>query len=234
VNQRLPEPPRTRLRVKVAALTTLVLAAGGIAVGVVRHVRADSPNRAKARDRSTAVEPKQLAHLMAAPHLLFEDTDLGHAYRKLEVVPLTDPSGPRAITPFTCDRVATAQKVGVCLATNRGVVTTYKAEIFDQTFKVLHTFFLPGLPSRVRLSPDGHWAAITVFVKGDNYASEAFATRTTFVDTATAKHVGGLEQFHVTDGNAKVATGRRTTGASRSPPTATSSTRRWVAATTSS
>ena len=94
-----------------------------------------------------------MAELMSAPHLLFENTDLGPAYGRVEVVPLTDPGGVRAITPITCDRVATAKNVGVCLTINRGVVTTYNGKIFDRNFKVLHTFPLPGLPSRARLSP---------------------------------------------------------------------------------
>ena len=94
------------------------------------------------------VTANQMASLMSAPHLLFENTDLGPAYGRVEVVPVSDPGGPRAITPITCDRVASARDVGVCLVINRGIVTTYEGKIFDSNFNVLHTFALPGLPSR--------------------------------------------------------------------------------------
>ncbi|MDQ1462527.1 MAG: hypothetical protein QOI08_4011, partial [Actinomycetota bacterium] len=50
----------------------------------------------------------------------------------------------------------------------------------------------------------GHWAAMTVFVNGDNYSQAGFSTRTSFVDTTTGKAVANLEQFHVTDGTSTV------------------------------
>ncbi len=194
------EPPLgARLGVKIAAFVTLVVVCAVAGVAYVIHAKGNDPKSGKPQELSHQVTPTRMAELMSAPHLLFENTDLGPAYGRVEVVPLSDPLGVRAITPLTCDRVATAKTVGVCLTINRGVITTYTGKIFDNNFKVLHTFPLLGLPSRARLSPDGHWAVMTVFVSGDNYASATFSTRTSFIDTTTGKNRGNLEQFHVTD-----------------------------------
>jgi hypothetical protein len=198
-------PPKpARLSVKIAAFVTLVAVCAIVGLAFFLHARSENPKNGTPQENSVVVAPSQLDALMSAPHLLFQNTDLGHAYGKVEVVPLSDPGGPRAITPLTCDRVAAAQNVGVCLIIDRGILTTYKGEIFDRNFHVMHTFSLPGLPSRARLSPNGHWAAMTVFVNGDNYSQAGFSTRTSLVDTSTGKNIGNLEQFDVTDNGKKV------------------------------
>jgi Tol biopolymer transport system component len=53
------------------------------------------------------------------------------------------------------------------------------------------------VPSRTRVSPDGHWAAATVFEHGHSYAEDGFSTRTSIVDTATGHVHSDLEQFTV-------------------------------------
>ena len=64
-------------------------------------------------------------------------------------------------------------------------------------FKPLHTFNLTGTPSRTRVSHDGRFAAVTVFVTGDSYNSGGFSTRTTLIDLAAEKVIGDLEDFSV-------------------------------------
>jgi hypothetical protein len=101
-------------------------------------------------------------------------------------------------TPLACDRVHYAGGRGVCLTASRGVVTTYTAIMFDEAFTAGHEIALPGVPSRVQVSPDGTRAGITVFVSGDSYASGTFSTRTFIVNTATGEVLGELEEFAVT------------------------------------
>ena len=198
-------PPTTRVGLRIAAFVTLLVVCAGIGIAFVVHVsQTENPKNGKPQEQSVAVPDAQLDALMAKPHLMFQNTDLGPATGRVEVVPLSNPQGPRAVTPLTCDRVATANNVGVCLIIDRGIINTYKGEIFDKNFHVTHSFPLPGLPSRARLSPDGHWAAMTVFVSGDSYAAQSFSTRTSFVNTATGQNLGNLEQFHVTDNGSTV------------------------------
>jgi Tol biopolymer transport system component len=85
----------------------------------------------------------------------------------------------------------------LCLQASRDVLTTYRAVSFDAAFQVLHSFNLAGTPSRTRVSRDGRFAAVTVFVTGDSYNSGGFSTRTTLIDLASEKFIGDLEEFNV-------------------------------------
>ena len=85
----------------------------------------------------------------------------------------------------------------MCLQASRDVLTTYRAVSFDAGFQVLHSFNLAGTPSRTRVSRDGRFAAVTVFVTGDSYNSGGFSTRTTLIDLASEKFIGDLEEFNV-------------------------------------
>lgn len=118
--------------------------------------------------------------------------------RGLSVVPLDDPQGPQASVPFECDRVDFAQGLGVCLTPRRNIISPSSAIIFDDSFNVIHTLGVPGLPSRVRLSPDGRWAAVTSFVDGHSYAAEFFSTKTVIIDVERGRVVHDLERFTVT------------------------------------
>ena len=141
---------------------------------------------------------------MAEPHVVLSNTGFGDDYGKVEVAATDDPDGPRALAPLDCARVAMSGGTGICLTVDQGIVTTYSGKIFDESFEVEHTFPLPGRPSRARVSPDGRYAAMTVFVFGDSYAASTFSTRTIFVDTTTGESLGNLEDFEVTKGDKTV------------------------------
>jgi hypothetical protein len=88
---------------------------------------------------------------------------------------------------------------GLCLGHNYfgGVTSSYGEYTFGPDFRVDHTFQQNGLPSRARLSPDGHFGSTTVFVAGDSYADGGFSTRTVLVDAASGATLGDLEQFTI-------------------------------------
>ena len=67
--------------------------------------------------------------MLAVPHLIFRSTALGADYGHVAIAPLSDPDGPRAFTPASCDRVYARDNVGLCLVASRGVVTTYQAQV---------------------------------------------------------------------------------------------------------
>jgi hypothetical protein len=188
-----------RMGVRVALFTVLVVVCVAVGGAYVVYARGNNPRNGKPTEPLAAGSDAARAAVMAEPHVVFRNTELGSNYGKVEVVPLSAPAGPRFVTPLQCDRVAMGRRVGVCLTTEQGVVTTYRGEIFDAQFRVVHEFPLPGLPSRVRLSPDGKYAAMTVFVYGDSYAADNFSTRTLFVDTSSGAVLGDLEGFDVTE-----------------------------------
>ena len=88
---------------------------------------------------------------------------------------------------------------GICLKLSAAVlVPGTDAVIFDARFHTLHTLELAGLSSRVRMSPDGRYAAATTFVHGDSYADAGFSTRTSIIDMKKGSIVLDLEKLEVT------------------------------------
>lgn len=99
---------------------------------------------------------------------------------------------------LACERVYFAAGRGLCLALAPSGVE-YDATVFDSGLRPLHEIPLTGLPSRARVSADGRYGAMTVFVTGDSYLESptAFSTRTTIVEMASGRQLGRLEQFDV-------------------------------------
>ncbi|HKT84136.1 MAG TPA: hypothetical protein VJQ84_09910 [Solirubrobacterales bacterium] len=105
----------------------------------------------------------------------------------------------RAGGQLACERVYFAAGRGICMGVAESGVD-YIATVFDAKMHPVHTIRLSGFPSRARVSADGRYGAMTVFVTGDSYlgTSGAFSTRTYIVDMASGETIGQLEQFHVT------------------------------------
>lgn len=185
---------RSRAILGFGVLVAVCVAAGA---AYLLYARDRSQEQVRTARQVEVADRSELGDFVAEPHVLFRSTALGDTYGRVAVVPDGDPSGPRALTPLSCERVDMAGKRGVCLIANRGVLTTYGAEIFDRRFRVTHRFDLPGLPSRARVAPDSSVAAMTVFVSGDSYASNSFSTRTIFADLETGELLGNLEEFEV-------------------------------------
>jgi Tol biopolymer transport system component len=58
---------------------------------------------------------------------------------------------------------------------------------------------LEGIPSRARISPDGRYGSVTMFVTGHSYAvAGAFSTATTIIDLSSGRALANLEEFTVT------------------------------------
>jgi hypothetical protein len=126
--------------------------------------------------------------------ILFRDTQLGAGYGKLAVADLTDLARRRIIPNLACEVIAFAARHGVCLAAERGFVTTYEARLFDADYGVRARVPLAGIPSRVRVAPNGAIAAVTVFVTGHAYDSIDFSVQTLLLDTATGGVLADLER----------------------------------------
>ena len=151
------------------------------------------------RRTAAAARPAFIGRLEAPParpYLVVSSTASDETWRHLMLVSAAEPRAGAFVTPLSCERSHMAGGRGVCL---RQDVSTadYYLEIFDDRFVPRHRVPLTGVPSRTRVSPDGRWAAATVFEHGHSYAEEGFSTRTTIVDTGTGQVYGDLEQFSV-------------------------------------
>ena len=148
--------------------------------------------------------PADLDDREEEPVLLFRHTGLDESFGVASVErPAADAgAGGRRATPLRCDRVDLAGERGVCLTTDR-FYTTHSILVFDGAFEPLHRLPLHGVPSRVRLAPDGRLAAVTVFVSGHSYLDEGFSTETSIIDTYSGeRRIANLEEMEVRRGGA--------------------------------
>jgi hypothetical protein len=140
-------------------------------------------------------DPTQLAAVRSRAHVLFINKQPGPGFGRIALAPLDALGGPRYLTPLECEHVYFAGGFGLCLSTDRRLMSTYFAYTFGSDFTIGARIPLQGYPSRVRVSPDGRMGAITVFIRGDSYAAGGFSTRTTLVEIATGRQIGDLEQY---------------------------------------
>lgn len=162
--------------------------------------------RIAAADRSAAAsvptfdlnQPDVIAMLdgmRQTPRLFFQSAS---AYGRIGVVTLDDPGDQKIFDTLECERSHFGRQGGLCLVLNRDSMQPRAFAYFlDHHFKQLGRLDLAGLPIRARVSADGRHAASTVFVTGENYASEDFTTRTTIYDLASRTPIAELEQFTV-------------------------------------
>jgi hypothetical protein len=191
-------PRRTRFnRIVIFAVLCAVCAVAVAAYALTAIQRNQAQTALESAD--SPAPPEVLASIVAQPHIVFLHSPSGDAYRRVAVVPLDAPDGPRYLTPLQCQRVYVAAGEGLCLGNNyiNGVGSNYTAYAFDDGFNVTHTYDAPGIPTRDRLSPDGSLGALTVFVTGHSYADAAFSTATTLVDTSGGQTITNLEQFSI-------------------------------------
>lgn len=170
-------------------------AASGLTVDGVGRAPVPPPTPVAAAADSSVAD--SLAVLDRQPGLLFASAAFDRTNGYLAIASLGSPETDRYRTKLRCERVHFAGGAGICLAADRGMITTFSAHTFGPDFRIRHTVPLPGLPSRARVSPDGRRAAITIFVSGDSYNAVGFSTRTTLLDVATGHVIADLESFAV-------------------------------------
>ncbi|MFJ2890283.1 TolB family protein [Streptomyces sp. NPDC087305] len=184
---------RNRLLVLLAAVAALAV----VATASVLHASA----RAERRNETQPGGPRITAGRVTLTNpgtMVFRNMAWGPHRDELTTVPAATPAGPRTASGLKCLRFYAASGTGVCLQAVHGTVTdTYRALILDAHLKETARYDVPGIPSRARVSPTGHFAAWTAFVGGDSYAGTNFSTRAAIVDTRTGKLIPTLEAFRI-------------------------------------
>jgi hypothetical protein len=117
---------------------------------------------------------------------------------RLGIVDPAQPGEIRLIEGLVCEVAYAAGGRGICLNPERRILGEFSATLFDaKTFTPLGKVPIHGLPSRARVSPDGSFAAYTVFTSGHGYGSVDFSTDTRLIDVAKAQELVNLEDFAV-------------------------------------
>jgi hypothetical protein len=150
-------------------------------------------------DETTTEARPQAREVLAHTDLMVRAVDPTNPRLNGRVYSVEDGKVERSSADLACERVYYAGGRGICMGVAPSGVD-YEATIFDAKLRPAHHLDLTGFPSRARVSADGRYGAMTVFVSGDSYleSPSAFSTRTTIVEMASGKQIGQLEQFDVT------------------------------------
>lgn len=184
---------RNRLLVLLAAVAALAV----VATASVLHASARAERRNEAQPGGPRITAGRIT-LTNPGTMVFRNMAWGPHRDELTTVPAATPAGPRTASGLKCLRFYAASGTGVCLQAVHGTVTdTYRALILDAHLRETARYDVPGIPSRARVSPTGHFAAWTAFVGGDSYAGTNFSTRAAIVDTRTGKLIPTLEAFRI-------------------------------------
>lgn len=147
-------------------------------------------------DRASATSAAEAG--LGSSRLYFRYTGMDENYGRVAFLEGAD-SNPVFRPGLSCQAVHASADKGICLSADRGVITAFQAHVFDtESHEVIGQFSLSGTPSRTRVSPDGRYAASTVFVKGHAYSTIGFSTQTMLYDVDAMSVIADLETFKVT------------------------------------
>jgi hypothetical protein len=149
-------------------------------------------------DETTTDARPRASEVLAHTDLMVRAVDPANTRLNGRVYEVDDGKVKRRSADLACERVYYAGGRGICMGIAASGVD-YDATIFDSSLKPVDKISLTGLPSRARVSADGRYGAMTVFVSGDSYleSASAFSTRTTIVEMGDGSQIGQLEQFDV-------------------------------------
>jgi hypothetical protein len=192
-------PGRQRIFAWVV-LGCIALAVGYTSWGILRANASAGLVQAQGSPLPMA-RPSDLEAIQSQPHLFYL-RPVGPHYGEVTLAGL-DGAFPKSVqTPLKCDRIYFAAGSGICLlydtstaAQNPLAPIPVWVTLFGPDFKPRHQFTIDGSPSRARVSPDGKYAAFTVFVTGHSYADVNMSTATVLLDTTTGASLGNLEEF---------------------------------------
>jgi len=180
-------------------LAVVLLVAGGTAAYAVAAFQGAKTSQ----EAESAVDVVRADGLPAEPFVMFRNTAPGQGFGEAATVLLADPSGQRAVSGHSCDRVYAVRHLVSCLRTKNEVPTNFEATTYDGSLKAIESWALPGIPSRTRISPDGLLLASTVFVGGHSYSSAGFSTETVIRSSDGALHAN-LEDFALIAGGTRI------------------------------
>ena len=188
----------------VIVIVAVISAISYIGFAALRSAGA-RPTTPPAYAEATRVVPNSPSQPSAIPtgrppeRIMFQNVARDAGYAHIAVLPTDDVAGQRSVSGLSCERVHFGGGRGLCLVPDHGLITTYRAAIFDSDFQIRHEIPLAGAPTRARVSSDGRYAAATVFVFGHSYADANFSTQTLIIDMAAGTSLGDLETYTTTN-----------------------------------
>lgn len=176
------------VRAVVAALLLVGVAASVAALPGRRNlVRADGRSSSR-------------VHPAPTPFLIFRALAPPEAHGHVAILPLAAANAAPKVSSLECTRLHYAGGRGVCLVQELfGTVIRYSGYVFDRHLTRGVRVELPGVPTRVRVAPDGRRAAITTYAEEETPAHERLATDSIVVDLASGRVIADLRHFTIVD-----------------------------------
>jgi hypothetical protein len=145
---------------------------------------------------------------LTPPFVMFRTLAPADRYGRVAMLSAVAPDATRVFTALSCTRVHYAGGAGVCLVEEpEGSQVVHAAYVFDGNLTRGNRLRLSGIPTRVRVSPNGRRAAITVY--GEEQlpdGQERLATDSILIDLPGGNVVARLREF-VLDEPRKPASG---------------------------
>lgn len=174
----------------------IVVVAIVAATGAYLYFAGAEPSSATGQPRPGGEAAREaIANIRRGPHVAFRDLTPGPAYGHLAFAPL-ETTTDRVVSDLQCHRLYFTEKAGMCLAIATAPAG-FRGQLLGDALQVSQTIGLPGMPSRVRLSRDSRFAAMTAFVAGDSYLAAGLSTRTRIVTVPGGEDIADLESFAV-------------------------------------
>ena len=175
----------------VLATACLLVASVSVALAVI-GARDDE----RAAQRAVAAAKPTVERMLAGPRRTCSSARSTAAARSSMAAWVSrrsagDAPGDAGVAGPSCSRIDFAGGRGVCLDVAGPGIAAIQ---LDAGLRTVRTISLAGIPSRVRISPDGRWAGVTAFIAGHAYSTPGkFSTEATVLDLRTGKVVGDLE-----------------------------------------
>ena len=146
-----------------------------------------------------ALTLKEVSQTLPPPFVMFRTLAPADRYGRLAMLPLSTPDADRVFSQLQCARVHFAGGAGVCLVEEPdGNQVIHAAYFFDTSFARGNRLVLSGVPTRVRVSPNGRRAAITVYAEEHMPdGQERLATDSVLVEVPDGRVIATLREFAI-------------------------------------
>jgi hypothetical protein len=136
-------------------------------------------------------------HPVAPPFVMYRALEPG-AYGRLAILPLA-PGASSRISGLACSRLHYAGGRGLCAVQEAHVGRNVSnvAYVFDRSLTRGRRIPLDGIPTRLRVSPNGYVGAITTYAEEESPEGERLVSRTRVVDLQKGVVIADLSDFRL-------------------------------------
>jgi hypothetical protein len=184
----------TRVAVLAVLLTTGIVSLLALLQSGTSHARRDVRSRA--------------APGLRPPFVMFRTLAPPEGHGRVAVLSLRTRDATRQVAGLSCLRLHYAGGRGLCVLQDTVEnPPTYAAVVFDASFTPRIRFPLSGVPTRVRVAPNGSRAAITTYGEEERPEGERLATTSVVVDLESGRVLADLREFQLDGGSLLSARG---------------------------